>query len=149
MMDDPEGNALAPAYAQPGEAPVRPAQAAMRAAMQAYADRINAGDLPGILALFAPGAVIEDPLGTTPKRGDDIPAWFADTVAFETRITPVAPIRGSHANAAALMFDVTFRPPGGPRMRIRSLDICHFDDDARIQRLQAYWGPEDMEALPG
>jgi steroid delta-isomerase len=136
-------------YALPGEAPSRPAQAAMRAAMQAYADRINAGDLDGILALFAPDAVIEDPVGTAPKCGPDaLRAWFGDTVAFGTRIDPVAPIRGSHANAAALMFDVTFRPAGGPAMRIRSLDVCAFDADARISSLKAYWGPEDMEALP-
>jgi steroid Delta-isomerase len=122
-----------------------PSQAQMRATLQAYADRINQGDQDGVLALFAPGAVIEDPVGSPPKSGDDLPAWFSDTVAFKTEIRPVAPIRGSHANAAALVFDVTFQPPEGPRLLIRSLDVCTFDAEGRITSLKAYWGPEDVE----
>jgi Ketosteroid isomerase-related protein len=110
-------------------------------------DRINSGDSAGILALFAPGAVIEDPVGSPPKTGEQIAAWFEDTVAYGTRIEPVAPIRGSYANAAALVFDVTFQPPEGPPLLIRSLDVCTFDDEGRIISLKAYWGPEDMSPL--
>ena len=126
----------------------RPDPATMRHTLQAYMDRINSGDSAGILALFAPGAVIEDPVGSPPKTGEQITAWFEDTVAYGTRIEPVAPIRGSHANAAALVFDVTFQPPEGPRLLIRSLDVCTFDDEGRIISLKAYWGPEDMSPLP-
>ena len=120
----------------------------MRAALQAYVDRINAGDRDGVLALFASDAVIEDPVGSPPKTGEDIVAWFSDTIAFDTHIRPVAPIRGSHANAAALVFEVTFQPPEGPRLLIRSLDVCTFDAAGKITSLNAYWGPEDMEAAP-
>lgn len=122
-----------------------PSQAHMRAALQAYVDRINQGDRNGILALFATDAVIEDPVGSPPKTGEDIVSWFSDTIAFDTHIRPVAPIRGSHANAAALVFEVTFQPPEGPRLLIRSLDVCTFDAEGRITSLKAYWGPEDME----
>jgi steroid delta-isomerase len=94
--------------------------------------------------LFAPDAVIEDPVGTTPKRGPEIAAWFRDSVAFGARLYPVAPIRGSHTNEAALVFDVEFTPPGGSRLRIRSVDICSFDPAGLITGLRAYWGPEDI-----
>ena len=124
-----------------------PSQAAMRAALLAYADRVNAGDSVGVVALFAPDAMIEDPVGSPPKTGAEIVAWFDDTVRFKTQIRPVAPVRGSHANAAALVFDVTFQPPEGPALLIRSLDVCTFDHDARITSLKAYWGPEDMSPL--
>ena len=120
----------------------------MKAALKAYVERINAGDCDGVVALFAPEAVIEDPLGSLPKTGAQIVSWFEDTVRFNTRIMPVAPIRGSHANAAALVFDVTFQPPDGPRLMIRSLDVCTFDAHARITSLKAYWGPEDIGPLP-
>ena len=93
-------------------------QAAMKQTLQAYVDLINAGDAAGVSALFAPEAHIEDPVGTPPKCGDDIPAWFSDTVAYKARITPVAPIRGSHGREAALTFDVEFTPPGSERLRI-------------------------------
>ena len=104
--------------------------------------------LVGVLALFASNAVIEDPVGSPPKTGEEIRAWFSDTIAFDTYIRPVAPIRGSHANAAALVFDVTFQPPEGPRLLIRSLDVCTFDGEGKITSLKAYWGPEDMEPAP-
>lgn len=117
----------------------------MRAALQAYVDCINQGNRDGVLALFSPEAVIEDPVGSPPKTGEDIMSWFSDTIAFGTHIRPVAPIRGSHANAAALVFEVTFQPPEGPRLLIRSLDVCTFDPEGRIISLKAYWGPEDME----
>lgn len=121
------------------------APATMRAALQAYVDRINAGDTAGVCALFAPDAVIEDPVGSVPKMGGAIERWFEDTVAFHTRIEPVAPIRGSHGDAAALAFEVTFSPPDGGRLRIRAIDVCRFDQHGKITRLDGYWGPEDMD----
>jgi steroid delta-isomerase len=122
-------------------------QSDMKAALHAYVDRTNAGDAAGILALFAPGATIEDPVGTPPKRGEEIAAWFRDSVAFGARITPVADIRGSHADAAGLVFEVEFTPPGGRPTRIRSIDICTFDERGLITSLKAYWGPDDVEEL--
>ncbi|MFY7838242.1 MAG: steroid Delta-isomerase [Novosphingobium sp.] len=121
-----------------------PTQAAMKATLQAYVDRINAGDAAGVTALFAPDAVIEDPIGSTPHTGEAIAAWFADTVAYQTRITPVAPHRGSHGDEALLVFDVEFTPPGGERLRIRSADACRFDTAGRITSLRAFWGPDDI-----
>ncbi|MBU6393006.1 MAG: nuclear transport factor 2 family protein [Sphingomonadales bacterium] len=121
-----------------------PPQAVMRAALQSYVDRTNAGDAEGLVALFASDAEIEDPVGTPVKRAEDIPVWFRDSVAFGARITPVAPIRGSHANVAALVFDVEFTPPGGERLRIRTLDVCTFNADGLITSLRAYWGPDDV-----
>lgn len=128
-----------------GDTELMDRQTMMKAALQAYVDRANAGDADGLIALFAPDAVIEDPIGSPLKTGADIPAWFADTVAFDTRITPVAPLRGSHAHEALLIFDVEFTPPGGERMRIRSADACTFNDAGLITSLRAFWGPDDIE----
>lgn len=122
-----------------------PSPAMMRAMLEAYVERINAGDRDGVIALFAPDAVIEDPVGSPPKKGAEIAAWFADTVAFGTQIQPVAPIRGSHGDEAVLVFDVRFTPPGGQRLLIRSADVCRFDSQGKITSLRGYWGPEDME----
>ena len=128
-----------------GDTELMDRQTMMKAVLQAYVDRANAGDAAGLIALFAPDAVIEDPIGSPLKTGADIPAWFADTVAFDTRITPVAPLRGSHADEALLIFDVEFTPPGGERMRIRSADACTFNDAGLITSLRAFWGPDDIE----
>lgn len=126
-----------------------PTQAVMKTALDTYVERINAGDSDGVTALFTPDATIEDPVGTPIKRGPEIAAWFADTVAFETRIYPVGPARGSHGDEAALAFEVEFTPPTGPRLRIRSVDVCRFAPDGRISALRAYWGPDDVFAAQG
>ena len=126
-----------------------PAQADMKAALQAYVDLTNAGDSEGLIALFSPDAVIEDPVGTPLKRGAEIASWFRDSVAFGARIFPIGPIRGSHADAAAFAFDVEFTPPGSPRLRIRSLDVCTFDQAGLITSLRAFWGPDDIDPAPG
>ena len=120
-------------------------QAAMKAALQAYVDRTNAGDVAGLVALFASDAVIEDPIGSAIKTYAEFPGWFGDAAAFETHITPVTPLRGSHGNEALVVFDVEFTPPEGPRLRIRSADTCTFNDAGQITSLRAYWGPDDIE----
>lgn len=122
-------------------------EAQMKAALQAYVDRANAGDAEGLVALFSSDATIEDPVGTPLKRGKEIAAWFADTVAFKTRVTPQVPLRGSHGREAALVFDVEFTPPDGVRTRIRSVDVCAFDDAGKIISLRAFWGPGDVEPI--
>ncbi|WP_420381804.1 nuclear transport factor 2 family protein [Novosphingobium sp.] len=121
------------------------ARAVMDAAMDNYVARINSGDAEGVLALFAPEAVIEDPIGSAIKTGDELASWFANTVAYSTRITQVAPLRGSHADEALLVFDVEFTPPGSPRLRIRSADAFRFRADGLIVSLRAFWGPEDLQ----
>lgn len=126
---------------------IPPGTAAMRAGLEAYVRCINDGDHAGVLALFASGAVIEDPVGTAPKSGAEIEQWFADTIAFGTRINPVAPVRGSHGDAAALTFEVTFQPPEGPALLIRSMDVCTFDPEGRITSLRGYWGPDDVDIV--
>ena len=124
-----------------------PTQEAMKATLQAYVERTNAGDAHGLVALFAPDAVIEDPVGSSPKSGADIAAWFAASVAFDARITPIGPPRGSHADEAALPFYVEFTPPDSPRLRIHSLDVCRFNAKGLITSLRAYWGPQDIEPV--
>ena len=47
-------------------------QSRMKAVLQAYVDGLNAGDADAVIALFAPDAVIEDPVGSSEKRGDRI-----------------------------------------------------------------------------
>ncbi|WP_353227316.1 nuclear transport factor 2 family protein [Novosphingobium sp.] len=121
------------------------ARAVMEATLGAYVARINAGDAAGVLALFAPGAVIEDPIGSAIKTGAQLGPWFADTVAFDTVITPVTPIRGSHGDEALLVFDVAFTPPASPRLRLRSADAFRLTPDGLIVSLRAFWGPDDLE----
>ena len=119
-------------------------EAAMKRALQAYVDGLNAGDADAVIALFADDAVIEDPVGTPPKRGREIEQWFRRAVEMRARLALAAPIRGSHGRAAAMAFTVTTTFEGRVRVT-RSIDAVHFDDAGRIVRLEGYWGPGDVE----
>jgi steroid delta-isomerase len=123
-----------------------PSQSMMRQALQAYADATNRGDADAIVALFARDAVIEDPVGSPPKLGDEVGEWFRASVALRAHIRPVAPIRGSCSNEAALVFEVDYNFDGR-RLRTRTLDICVFNGKGLITSLRAYWGPEDVEDI--
>ena len=112
--------------------------------MQAYVDGLNRGDAEAVIALFAADAVIEDPVGTGPKQGQAIRAWFQQAVAMKAQLALATPIRGSHGDAAAMVFTVTTEWEGR-RASIRSLDVCTFDEAGRITRLEGYWGSDDVE----
>jgi len=119
-----------------------------KAALQAYVDGLNAGDADAVIALFAPDAEIEDPVGTPPKRGREIERWFRRAVEMRARLELAGPIRGSHGRSAAMAFSVTTRFEGQLRVT-RSIDAVTLDDAGRIARLEGYWGPDDVEVRPG
>jgi steroid delta-isomerase len=114
----------------------------MKAALQAYVDCFNRGDADGIMALFADGAVIEDPIGTPLKSRAEFEEFIRRGVRFGARLALAAPIRGSHGNAAAMAFTVTHHD-GQNTITTNSLDVMTFDSVGKITTMKAYWGPED------
>ena len=120
----------------------------MKAALQAYVDRTNAGDWEGLLALFTADAYMEDPVGTPRKHRAEMEALFRNGAAYGARIDPIGPPRGSHGNEAAIAFEVCFTPPESPRLLIRSLDVCTFDEAGLITSLRGFWGPDDVSEAP-
>jgi steroid delta-isomerase len=121
-------------------------EAQMKAVLEAYIAGLNARDADAVLALFAPDAEIEDPVGTPVRRGPELDAWFRGAVQVEPHLELEAPIRASHGRSAAMAFTVATRRKNG-RFLTRSIDVVHFDDQGRIQRLEGYWGPEDRSRV--
>lgn len=118
-------------------------ESAKKAVLQAYLDHFNAGDAQAIADLFAPDATVEDPVGTPPKKGTaEILAFYTDAMKNGAKLTLAAPIRGSHANAAAMAFDVAI-----PNMKVLVIDVMTFDEAGKITSMKAYFGPEDF--IPG
>lgn len=119
----------------------------MKAALQAYIDRFNAGDGQGLAALFADDARIEDPVGgpTIVEGRSAIDDFYSGAVGMVDRLVLAAPIRGSHGRSAAMAFDIHMTVEGAP-MLIRAIDVMTFDDDNKISDMKAYHGPSDVEA---
>ncbi len=116
-----------------------PGQAQMKAALQSYVDGFANGDPEAILALFADDAVVEDPVGTPEKRGEEIAEFYRNAVGSGAKLTLDTPIRGSHGSAAAMAFTVEM-----PGMRIAVIDVFTFDDAGKVTSMRAHWGPEDL-----
>lgn len=118
-----------------------PPQNAMKQALQSYLDAFNAGDVAAISALYADDAVIEDPVGKPPITGRAaIEEFYANAIAGGAKLALDGPVRGSYGDRAAMAF--TIEVPG---MRIRAVDVMTFDADGRIVRMEAHWGPDDIE----
>jgi steroid delta-isomerase len=118
-----------------------PTEEQMKSALQAYVDGFNSGDPAAVTGLFADDAVVVDPVGDPPMEGRAaIDEFYGNAVAAGAKLSLDAPIRGSHADRAAMAFTVTV-----PGMRVRVIDVMTFGPDGKIVRMEAYWGPGDVE----
>ena len=117
----------------------------MKAAMRQYVERLNAGDLDGVVSMFAADATVEDPVGTDIRRGTvEIRAFYEMAIASASKLTIVGPQRGSSGDFAARPLDVDVTLPGAPKMKIGVIETMRFNEAGQITAMQAFWGPEDM-----
>ncbi|AGH48666.1 MULTISPECIES: nuclear transport factor 2 family protein [Edaphosphingomonas] len=121
----------------------------IRNVMRTYGERMGAADLPGVLALFHPDAVIEDPIGTGEKHGHaGIGAFFQagfDAMQGGILLTLDGAVRvvGRYGAAAYIA-----RPVNYPvKVEIETLDVMEFDDDGLIVRMTAYWGETNRKVV--
>ena len=114
--------------------------AEMKAVVQAYLEAFNRGDAEAVAALYAEDAMVEDPVGSPPKRGRQaILEFYREAIATGAKATLDTPIRGSHGNSAALAFSIKVGP-----MTVRVIDTMAFDASGRITQMKAYFGPDDF-----
>ena len=111
----------------------------------AYCERVTAGDVEGILELFEPDAVIEDPVGTGPVAGHDaLRAYYRNIVDnYRSRIETGEP-RGRHEAAFVALPIVVSATIDGKTSAVNSVDVFEINDARRITRMWAYWGPSDI-----
>jgi hypothetical protein len=65
----------------------------MVAVVEEYQKALSAGDLDGVMALYAPDAVLEDPIGTEPKTGHAaIRDFYASVLAMKPQAELMGPV---------------------------------------------------------
>lgn len=112
----------------------------MRAVVTAYLRALNAGNLEGIVALYADDAVVEDPVGSAPRRGlAEIRNFYAVSLQLPLRVKLEGSIRTA-ANEAAFAFCVEFEYQGR-HTTIWPIDVLRFDEHGRIAQMRAFCGP--------
>lgn len=110
-----------------------------------YCRRVTAGDTAAIVELFHPEAVIEDPVGSGPVAGHQaLHEYYRNiTENYRAKVSPEEP-RGTHEGSfVALPITVTAHLDGAAR-EVSSVDLFEIDDERKIRRMWAYWGPSDI-----
>jgi steroid delta-isomerase len=125
-----------------------PDPADLRSTIERYWASFSAKDRDGLLACFADGAWIEDPIGTPRRNGKDSIGEFFDQ--SQSMADSVALVPGDVVNICGneAAFVMQAQPTiGGTTYAIDIIDVMTFDDDARITTMKAYWNPAEMRPL--
>jgi ketosteroid isomerase-like protein len=130
---------------------VHPALAASRRSMAA----VEAGDREGWLDLFAPDALVEDPIGVSMfdpvgdgHRGRDAIGAFFDTAIAPNQVR--FSIERSHAagDEVANVGTITTTLGDGTRVLVDGVFTYRVDGDGRLVALRAYWSESDLRVDP-
>ncbi|MFL6206719.1 MAG: nuclear transport factor 2 family protein [Acidimicrobiales bacterium] len=119
--------------------------ATIRSVVDAYTGAFTAGDKDAYVALFTPGAWVEDPVGTPRHEGHDAIGEFftqMSTMADSIELRRTGPVRVAAGECA---FPMQARPTmGGTTMCIDIIDVMTFDDAGKITSMRAFWDPAEM-----
>ena len=112
------------------------------ATIQKYVDLVAGGTTAEVVALYAEGATVEDPVGTEVRTTrESITEFYGGLEALEQQGTLVsARVAG---NEAAFQFELVTKA-GDQTYTLAPIDVMTFDDDARITSMRAFWSGEDM-----
>lgn len=129
-----------------------------------HSRRMNAGDVDGILDLYADDVAFEDPVGSGRRTGRDaLRAHFEKSIEANTSETagePVAGQDGRHALApVTAVMDYLPKGPGfadrgwltapaepeGKRLTCEYVLMIRTDAGGLIEELKAFWGRSDLE----
>lgn len=116
----------------------------IRSTADTYVSSLIAGDLEGVMGLYAENATVEDPVGggTIHDGAAAIREFYASVVALkidakvlETRVC---------GNDLLFNFEITTHFDGGSKATINVWDLMTHDDQGKVTSMRAYWTPENM-----
>ena len=117
----------------------------VEAALSRYVAFVSAGDVEGIVSLYAPDASIEIPVGGPVHRGiDAIRAFYAGNELAQTlEITGPSCIAG---NEGAVNMKARIARDG-QLLELDVVDVVAVDDEGRLTRLRAFFDLEGARPI--
>ena len=114
--------------------------------MQRYATYVTAGDVAGIVSLYAADGTAEIPVGGPVHRGIDAVRKFyhENELAESLEITGNACVAG---NEAAVPMRAVVRQDGH-RLELDVIDVAAIDDQGRLTQLRAFFDLAGARPIP-
>lgn len=110
--------------------------------IHAYVDRVANGTAAEVVALYAEGATVEDPVGTEVRTTRESLLEFYGALEGMEQVGRLVTARVA-GDEAAFCFELA-STVGDQTYTLAPIDVMTFDDDARITSMKAYWSGEDM-----
>ena len=110
-----------------------------------YLAAVESADVPGMLALFAPDAVVRSPLYGNLPAHEFYPALFADT--GEASLTLLGTMTGRSVAGRPLvsfLFHFDWVLPSGTAAPFDVVDVAELDDDGLIGSLRIIYDTVDV-----
>lgn len=114
----------------------------IRKTVTKYLEAVAKGTVDDVLALYADGAVIEDPVGTDPRTTTESIREFYAVVEPLEQSAELVTLRIA-GNEAAFQFSLVTHL-GPQSMELAPIDVMTFDDEGKILTMRAFWSQEDM-----
>ena len=117
----------------------------IRDVYKAYVTAMAEHDLDGVMAMFAPQAVVHDPVDGPPRTGlEEIRQLFSAAIGSvrTCKLVSAVHVSGDCRHGAA---SVTAEVAMGDKVKVvDAADFMTFDDDGRVTSLNVYWGPTNV-----
>lgn len=123
-----------------------PDQNEVKKIVDAYVAGWAAGDADALTALYAEGAVIEDPVGTPAHKGlEAIHALFTKGGGMGARVELLGPLRLAGDGVAFPL--AVYVNMDGQDCRIEAIDVFRFNEDNKITEHLAFWNEANIHIL--
>lgn len=112
-------------------------------AVNAYLAALTAHDVEAIVALYAPNATIEDPVGSALVEGHEaIRAFYGQAIGGITGARLLGQVRVA-ANEIAFPFEISMSY-NGHNMVMDIIDTFVLDEQGRVAQMRAFWSEANM-----
>lgn len=122
-----------------------PTPEAVEKTVDAYVRSVAHGTVDDILALYAEGATVEDPVGSEVRATESSIREFYAVLEPLDQSAELVTLRIA-ANSAAFQFRLT-TTFGENTFEVSPIDVMEFDDEGRITSMRAYWSPGDLRQV--
>ena len=110
--------------------------------IQKYVDLVAGGRSADVVALYADGATVEDPVGSEVRTTRESIAEFYGVLDGLEQSARLVHVRVA-GNEAAFAFELV-TTVGEETYTLAPIDVMTFDDAGLITSMRAFWSGEDM-----